>query len=223
MGESKSNSNRTILVLVHAIMMFLVWLILTPVAVFFVNVNVRRKLFPQDKDSNPKHTGAHSIIMHTAAIIFLIAVLIGIIGIGSRTFIAHFVIGLVVMVMFIIQVILGRLRQLINPTEKPTSSFSVFLKNQKNTIVGIHSWAGRLAWILAVVNIYLGLRIYPCKLLLRCSGFNINSGWKCRCHCLGNIIGNWCAALYCWTSVQVYAKSFRKPVNIPNYQMKNNT
>lgn len=161
MGESKSNSNRTILVLVHAIMMFLVWLILTPVAVFFVNVNVRRKLFPQDKDSNPKHTGAHSIIMHTAAIIFLIAVLIGIIGIGSRTFIAHFVIGLVVMVMFIIQVILGRLRQLINPTEKPTSSFSVFLKNQKNTIVGIHSWAGRLAWILAVVNIYLGLRIYP--------------------------------------------------------------
>jgi len=163
-GKSSStgvgDDSRTFLILAHAACMGIAWLLLVPLGAFFANMDIRKRLFAYDIHSNPRHTYAHKAVMWVVFAFVLVGIILGLFFIGTRTQILHMVLGLIVKVMLITQKVLGYWRTTIVPTEKPKTSFEVWKKKNKNLITTIHKYNGRILWILAVVNIYVGIGIY---------------------------------------------------------------
>jgi len=155
-----STDSRTFMVYAHAACMVIGWLLLVPVGAFFANISIRKRLFPNNTDSNPRHTYAHKAVMYVMLGFVIVGLLIGIFLIGTRTFILHLCMGIGIKVLLVIQKVLGYWRTTIYPTEKPKTAFQVWKKEHKNLITNVHRYNGRLLWLLAVINVYIGLTIF---------------------------------------------------------------
>jgi len=155
-----STDSRTFMVYAHAACMVIGWLLIVPLGAFFANINIRTRLFPNNIDSNPRHTYAHKVVMYIMLGFVIVGLLIGLFMIGSRTFIAHLCLGIGIKVLLVVQKILGYWRTTIIPTEKPKTAFAVWKKEHKGLILNAHRYNGRVLWMLAVVNVYIGLTIF---------------------------------------------------------------
>lgn len=154
-----SQKSTSYLFFIHAGLMVVAWLVLVPVGAFFASPHIRKRLFPSDTASNPRHILAHRATMYCASFLVLIAVIIGVFFMGSRTFILHFALGISCKALLIIQTYLGWMRTGINPTEKAKTAWEKIKKKNKNLISTVHGYTGRLVWAMAVANMYTGLQI----------------------------------------------------------------
>lgn len=121
---------------VHGALMGIAWIGLAPLAI------TAMRYF---KKFNPATFQFHRGAMVAAFIIALVAYIIGV-SRGSRTERAHLAIGSLVLILGLGQVVGGTLRP-----DKGTDRRPLFN-------IG-HAWLGRIAFVLAAVNVYIGLRI----------------------------------------------------------------
>jgi len=164
-GTVSSDSERdlrSIQVLVHAILMTVAFLILTPMGIFFAAPGIREKLFPGNRSSNPRHTAAHRNIMMLVVLLACVAFGIGWFVIGSRSFKAHFFIGTIVAGFVALQCVLGVYRMAIKPGDPRMRDgfMQRFGKENKDYFIFLHEWIGRLVWLLAAVNTFYGLQAF---------------------------------------------------------------
>ena len=155
------NSERSYIILLHAMLMAVAWLVIAPIASFFASPNIRRRFFPKDTSSNPRYTRMHRVLMFSVVIFASLGFLIGYAFIGTRTFIVHFAIGTAVLVLMVFQATLGFWRTRILSATPPTSGLDRFAKINKNGLSAVHAWTGRVTWMLAAVNVYFGLQAAP--------------------------------------------------------------
>jgi hypothetical protein len=157
-GAASGGSSKLALY-VHVFAMAFAWMILAPIGALIGNVQLRKRWFPSI-EGNPKHSGPHRWTMVVVSLLCIIGFIVGIAFLGSHTNIAHMAVGIVVFILTLFQSSLGYWRTTIQPTGKPTTAFEKVSKGNKNTISTVHGWLGRVTWILAVVNVYLGIQIY---------------------------------------------------------------
>jgi len=157
------DNDRAIKVAIHAGLMTLAWMILTPLAAFFASPQFRRRLFPKDKSSNPKYIRAHRYTIAVAIIAASVGFLIGVFVIGTRTFIVHFVLGMAVIGVMLVQASLGFWRTTIYPnrrSEYRVKGVEKLGKENRHFIALIHTWLGRMLYAMAVVNVVFGQLAY---------------------------------------------------------------
>jgi len=165
-GSVSSNTDtalRSLQVMVHAVLMTLAFLILTPMAIFFASPTYRERLFPNNRSSNPRYTAPHRNVMILVMILAGVAFYMGWFVIGSRSFMAHFLIGTTVAFLLLIQCVSGVWRMTINtkkPRKKNAGFFRKFGAENVAYFVLVHTWIGRLAWVLAAVNVFFGIEAF---------------------------------------------------------------
>jgi Eukaryotic cytochrome b561 len=121
---------------VHAWLMGVSWLILVPIGILTM------RFF---KTYNPATFQIHRAIMTLSFVAIVIAYALGLAE-GSRSETAHLVVGSVAFALASLQIVGGVFR--------PQKG-----KPLRNVFYILHSWMGRMAFVLAAVNIFIGLRI----------------------------------------------------------------
>jgi cytochrome b561 len=75
-------------------------------------------------------------------------------SLGSST---HGIIGLIVYILLCLQVGIGISRSVLIKPKAAKNPVEKFFKRIKQEVIKTHFWLGTLLWILAVVNIFLGI------------------------------------------------------------------
>lgn len=159
---------RTELILTHAVLMIVAWLVLVPIGVISVSPSFRKWLMPSDHKT--QHTQLHVIVITIALLFTIISLFIGWIFLGGHDT-THFAIGTLSFVLMVKQSSIGAIRRImINSAQNPLqtwqdtktviSKLKDWCKSNKIAIIKTHAWLGRLLWLLAIVNIYVGLSLY---------------------------------------------------------------
>lgn len=137
-GEIVSDAKKlTALWKVHAWMMGIAWVVLAPLAIMTMRFG---------KKWNPLSFRLHQMGMILVFLLALAAFIIALVT-GARNHIAHFAVGVAVMVLAVLVIVGGLFR----PGKVAVTKRRVFFI--------LHSNFGRLAWVLAVVNCFLGLGV----------------------------------------------------------------
>jgi len=144
----------------HVLCMTIAWMILAPIGSFLASPSFRRKLFPSDKKSNPRHTNAHVIVLAVTVALSIVGTCIGFVLLSNDTFTVHVGIGIIVLIMMIFQVFLGIWRKSAVPGASGGSKFAKAAKKYKHMLTYMHAMNGRLMWAVAMINLFLGLIIY---------------------------------------------------------------
>jgi len=157
---------RSAMVAFHAVTMVLTWFVLIPLAALFAAPRIRVRMFSGDINTNPRYTLAHKIAVALALITLVVGLAIGYFFIGTRSFPLHFALGTVIAAVVMAQCMLGMWRTRIHPARREkgvADTAKVFGHAHKNAIAKIHAWTGRGVWVLAVINVFLGLHAsgYP--------------------------------------------------------------
>jgi len=100
------------------------------------------------------------VLASIGGILAVVAFVIGYFAIGTRTFVIHFVLGTVVLVLMTVLVIGGVWRTTLyasGPAEKEESQTKSWPEKNRHLISSGHRWLGRLVWALAVTNCFFGL------------------------------------------------------------------
>ena len=158
-AKDPSQGRRTLIILIHAILMAVAWYLLVPLATLLGAPLLRARFFSNDKSSNPKFTSFHKWVMFAAVTINVSGILLGIFMIGTNSYMTHFILGCVVGVLSIAQSTLGYLRSLIRPTDLKLTG----MRKKRDMYILIHQILGRLVWAMAAVNVFFGLNAtsYP--------------------------------------------------------------
>ncbi|RKP25374.1 hypothetical protein SYNPS1DRAFT_28892 [Syncephalis pseudoplumigaleata] len=145
--------------IIHGVLMAVGWLIMVPIGMVFGSPAIRRRLFPNNKSSNPPYTRAHrqmqlaAFMMITTAFIIAIVTLTGGVPRGP-----HGVLGLVVYGLLCLQMGTGMARVVFVKARPARNATEKFFKRRKQGLIKTHFWLGTLLLTLAVVNIFLGIR-----------------------------------------------------------------
>jgi DOMON domain/Eukaryotic cytochrome b561 len=131
---------------VHGVLMAVAWLLLAPLGIFFM-----RHL----KKFNPVAFQVHRGLMVTAFVVAVVSFIIGVIKKTSERGLLslHLGLGVVAGVLAILQIIGGIFRP-----QKATRRRPLFNL--------LHGWSGRIAVVLAVIDIFIGLKLAKAKALL---------------------------------------------------------
>jgi hypothetical protein len=131
---------------VHGILMAVAWLLLAPLGIFAM-----RHL----KKYNPVAFQIHRSLMVTAFVVAVVSFIIGVIKKTSeRSLLSlHLALGIVAGVLAILQIIGGIFRPTKGTRRRPLFNL-------------IHGWSGRIAVVLAVVDIFIGLKLAAARTLL---------------------------------------------------------
>jgi len=162
-GQVEYDQSRAIKVAIHAGMMTIAWMILTPLAAFFASPQFRKKMFPSDKSSNPRHIRAHRYTIALAILLVSISFFYALFVIGTRTYLVHFILGITVFSLMVLQGTLGFWRTTIYPnrrSEYRVKGVEKVGKENRHIITFIHTWVGRMLYAMAVVNIVFGQLAY---------------------------------------------------------------
>jgi len=148
------------LVTVHAVAMALAWLIIVPISSLSIGKDMRRKWFPRNTNANPRHSTFHKYASIAVLTISTIGFIIGFFFISTFTNVVHLVLGSCVLVLMLVQGSLGFWRTNIYPVRQGAWLHRVG-RPIKGEIVKAHRWVGKLAWLIAAVNVFFGFAAYP--------------------------------------------------------------
>jgi len=148
--------NRPIYLAIHVLCMLFAWHFLVPLATLFASPNLRARLFPRDTTSNPRHTLIHRTLMALAILLVIIALVIGWCFLGDRHRILHFSLGTSAGILMVVQAGLGFWRTRITPQDLVRNTG---LRKRRDGLVMVHRWLGRLVWIVATINVFVGVNL----------------------------------------------------------------
>jgi len=149
------------LIVIHAVFMILAWLYLVPLGSMLAAPAIRVRLFKMDTASVPRHTLAHKAMMTLAVLFLAAAYAIGMryISTDSDEARPHKILGDFILAILVAQVIGGIVRGFIDPKSKSTNAVYLTLKKYKNELSLGHRYQGRMLWVLAIANVFVGLQL----------------------------------------------------------------
>lgn len=137
------------------------WLVLVPVGIMLANPDIRRYLFPNNTHTNPPYMKAHYIVLGCAVCLEITALCIGLI-IGNRKSQTHLILGLVASTAVIVVVGVGFWRTQVSGNSASEERTFQQQVRRNRLAIGLnhaHAWFGRIAWLVACINVFFGLSI----------------------------------------------------------------